>query len=97
MKMESIDFIQTQLGISKMINIKVLGSGCPNCKKLEALCQEVVTENNLEANIHKITDLNKFADFGVMMTPGLIVNDKVLSQGKIPTKSTLEHWIKEAE
>ena len=80
-----------------MIDIKVLGSGCPNCKKLEALCQEVVTENSLEANIDKITDLNKFADYGVMMTPGLIVNDKILSQGKIPTKSTLEHWIKEAE
>ena len=78
---------------SKMLNIKVVGSGCPNCQKLTALCSEVVAEKGLTAEINKITDLNKFADLGIMITPGLIVNDKVLSQGKIPTKSTLEHWL----
>jgi small redox-active disulfide protein 2 len=79
-----------------MKNIKVIGSGCPNCLKLEALCKEVVVENELEAVIEKITDVNKFADLGIMMTPGLMVNDKILSQGKIPTKSTLEHWLRES-
>ncbi|MGA8265585.1 MAG: thioredoxin family protein [Ignavibacteriaceae bacterium] len=78
-----------------MLNIKVVGSGCPNCQKLEALCKEVVSEGNIEADIQKVTDLNLFADLGIMMTPGLIVNNKVLSQGKIPTKNTLEHWLKE--
>mgnify|MGYP002635001467 CR=1 FL=1 len=78
-----------------MINIKVVGSGCPNCQKLEAQCKEVVTENNIEAEINKVTDINQFADLGVMMTPGLIVDGKVLSQGKIPTKSTLQHWLTE--
>ena len=77
-----------------MLNIKVVGTGCPNCIKLETLCQEVVSENNIEASIEKVTDLNKFADLGVIMTPGLIVNDQVISQGKIPTKSTLIHWLK---
>lgn len=76
-----------------MLNIKVVGSGCPNCQKLEALCKEVVNENNIEVNLEKVTDINRFADLGVMMTPGLIVNDKVLSQGKIPTKSTLIRWL----
>lgn len=76
------------------MNIKVLGSGCPNCLKLEKLCKEVVSENGIDAEIEKVTDINKFAEMGVMMTPGLIVNDKVLSQGKIPTKTTLEHWLK---
>jgi len=76
-----------------MLEIKVVGSGCPNCKKLEALCNEVVDENNLEAKIEKVTDFNQFGELGIMMTPGLIVNGKILSQGKIPTKSTLEHWI----
>lgn len=75
-----------------MLNVKVLGSGCPNCKKLEALCNEVISENNLEADVEKVTDMNKFADYGVMMTPGLVVNGKVLTQGKIPTNSTLENW-----
>jgi small redox-active disulfide protein 2 len=78
-----------------MLNIQVIGSGCPNCQKLAALCLEVVSENNLEAEIEKITDFDLFADLGIMMTPGLIVNGKVLSQGKIPTKSTLSHWIEE--
>jgi small redox-active disulfide protein 2 len=78
-----------------MLDIKVLGTGCPNCLRLENLCREVVSENNLEANIEKITDMNQFPDYGVFITPGLVVNGKVLSQGKIPVKSTLEHWLKE--
>ncbi|MFP4023770.1 MAG: thioredoxin family protein [Thiohalospira sp.] len=76
-----------------MLDIKILGTGCPNCIKLENLCREVVTEKNLEANIEKVTDMNKFMDYGVMLTPGLVVNGKVLSQGKIPVKNTLESWL----
>ncbi|MGM0504478.1 MAG: thioredoxin family protein, partial [Bacteroidota bacterium] len=44
----------------------------------------------------KVTEMDKFVDYGVMMTPGLVVNGKVLSQGKIPVKSTLENWLKSA-
>ena len=78
-----------------MMNIKVVGSGCPNCRKLEALCNEVITEQQLNAEIEKVTDMNSFAELGVFMTPGLIVNDNVISQGKIPAKSTLEHWLRD--
>lgn len=77
-----------------MLKIKVVGSGCPNCQKLEALCREVTTEQNINTDIEKVTNFNDFADLGIFRTPGLIVNDEVLSQGKIPTKSTLEHWLK---
>jgi small redox-active disulfide protein 2 len=77
-----------------MINIKVVGSGCPNCNKLEALCKEVVAEEGIEAQIEKITDFNKFTELGIFVTPGLLINDKVVSSGKIPTKSTLVNWIK---
>ena len=76
-----------------MLNIKVVGGGCANCQKLEQLCLEVVEENNILAEIEKITDLNKFADLGIMMTPGLILNNKVVSSGKLPTKETLSHWV----
>ncbi|MDZ7738071.1 MAG: thioredoxin family protein [Bacteroidales bacterium] len=76
-----------------MLDIKILGTGCPNCIKLENLCQEVVTEKNLEANIEKVRDFNKFGDYGVMLTPGLVVDGKVLSQGKIPVKASLEQWL----
>lgn len=78
-----------------MLDIKILGSGCANCIKLENLVKEVVSENKIPANIEKITDRDKFMDYGVMLTPGLVVNGKVVSSGKIPTKSTLEHWLKE--
>lgn len=76
-----------------MLDIKVLGTGCVNCIKLENLVKEVITENDLPANVEKITDSEKFMDYGVMITPGLVVNGKVLAMGKIPTKSTLEHWL----
>lgn len=80
-----------------MLDIKVLGSGCANCIKLENLVKEVVAENNLPANVEKITDGDKFMDYGVMLTPGLVVNRKVLAMGKMPTKSTLEHWLKDIQ
>lgn len=76
-----------------MLKVIVLGSGCPNCKKLEQLCYDVAAENNLDMNLEKITDFNKFADYGIMFTPGLVINGEVMSSGKIPTKSTLMHWM----
>lgn len=78
-----------------MLNIKVVGTGCPNCQKLESLCREVTNEQNIEANVEKVTEIKDFADLGIFKTPGLVVNDEVLIQGKIPTKSTLEHWLKD--
>lgn len=79
-----------------MLNIKVLGSGCPNCINLEKLCREVVAENGIEAEIEKVTDYKDIMSYGIMMTPGLVVNDKVVHSGKLPTKSTLTHWLMNA-
>jgi small redox-active disulfide protein 2 len=79
-----------------MIDIKVLGPGCPNCHKLEKLCKEVVFENNIEAKVEKITDISRFADYGLLMTPGLVVNEKLVSSGKIPSKPDVLNWISEA-
>jgi small redox-active disulfide protein 2 len=79
-----------------MLTIRIVGSGCQNCENLFQLCMNLAADNELEADIQKITNREKFTELGIWMTPGLIVNDKVLSQGKIPTKSTLEHWLLEA-
>jgi small redox-active disulfide protein 2 len=76
-----------------MLDIKVLGPGCANCVKLEGMVKEVIAQYELEAKVEKITDYNRYADFGVVLTPGLVVNGRVLSSGKIPTRSTLEHWL----
>ncbi len=79
-----------------MLNIKIVGSGCPNCQKLAKLCHDIIEENNIQAEIEKVTDVNKFADLGIMMTPGLLLNNKVFSSGKIPTKVVLTQWIMNA-
>ncbi len=76
-----------------MLNIKVLGSGCANCINLEKLCSEVVSENSIDAEIEKVTDYKEIMSYGIMSTPGLVVNGKVVLSGKLPTKSTLTHWL----
>ncbi len=76
-----------------MLNIKVLGPGCTNCINLERLCREVISENNIEAEIEKVTDYKDIMSYGIMSTPGLVVNGKVIHTGKLPTKSTLTHWL----
>jgi len=79
-----------------MVDVKIFGPGCSNCVKVETLVREVVKEHSLEATIEKVTDRNRFLDYGVVLTPGLWVNGKLLSSGKIPTKSTVEHWLLDA-
>lgn len=80
-----------------MLTIRIVGSGCKNCENLYQLCMNVAAENNFDADIQKITDKDKFTELGVWMTPALIVNGQILNQGKIPTKSTLEHWLLKAD
>jgi small redox-active disulfide protein 2 len=75
--------------------IKVYGSGCANCKRLEAMCMAVIQENNFDASIEKVTDLQEIMKTGILSTPGLEINGKMLSSGKLPTKSTLIHWIQD--
>ena len=76
-----------------MLNIKVLGPGCPNCIILANVCYELIEENHLEAKVEKLTTLNDFNKYSIMMTPALVVNGNLISQGKIPVKSTLQHWL----
>ena len=76
-----------------MIHIQVVGSGCPTCERLEALCREVVSESRIEANIEKITDINRFSELGVFLTPGLLINGKLVSSGKLPTKLDIAVWV----
>ena len=76
-----------------MLHIKVVGSGCMNCEKLAAMCQTVIIEKEIEGYVEKITNREKITELGIMMTPGLIINDKIVSSGKIPTQPTLEQWI----
>lgn len=78
-----------------MVEIKVLGTGCPRCSELEKMCYNVAAQNNIDADIQKITDLKQIMSFGVMQTPALVINGKVKLSGKLPTSETLLRWMQE--
>jgi small redox-active disulfide protein 2 len=78
-----------------MKNVKVLGSGCSKCKVLEQRLQALKTEHSLDFDLVKITDLNEIISYGIMMTPGLVINGVVKSVGTVPKDSQLLQWIKE--
>jgi small redox-active disulfide protein 2 len=76
-----------------MLTIKVLGSGCANCKKLEALTRKVVSEKGIEAEIVKVTDYAEIMKYPILSTPGLVVNEKLVSAGRIPAESEILSWL----
>jgi small redox-active disulfide protein 2 len=76
-----------------MLNIKILGSGCANCKKLEALARQAVEQLTVEAEVVKVTDYADIMAYGVMSTPGLVVNEKVVSSGRIPSLAEIAGFL----
>lgn len=77
------------------MEIKVLGTGCAKCKKLEQLTRETVAELGLEASIEKVEDIYKIMQYGVMSTPGLVVNGKVVLSGQLPKSAELKSLLSE--
>ena len=77
------------------MKIEILGTGCPKCKKLNELAEEAVNELNVSAEIIKLTDINKIIDYGVMVTPALVIDGDVKVAGKIPEKEGIKRWIEE--
>ncbi len=78
-----------------MKNIKILGSGCANCKRLEATTRKVVNALDIEAEIEKVTDYAEIMKYPILSTPGLVINEKLVSAGRIPTEEQIETWLKE--
>jgi small redox-active disulfide protein 2 len=79
-----------------MLNIKVLGSGCANCKRVEQIARKVVAEMALEAEVIKVTDYNDIMAYNILSTPGLVINEKVVSTGRIPTPAEVTTWLANA-
>lgn len=78
-----------------MTSVKVLGAGCSQCKVLHERLQALKSKYDLEFDLVKITDLNEIISYGIMATPGLVINGVVKSVGIIPKDSQLLQWLKE--
>lgn len=76
-----------------MISVKVLGPGCKKCQTLEAKVRELVTKNSIDAVVEKVTDIQEMMNYGIMMTPGLVINEQVKSFGIIPKDDQILKWL----
>jgi small redox-active disulfide protein 2 len=79
-----------------MLTIKVLGSGCANCKKVEANARQAVADLAIEAEIIKVTDYKDIMAYNVISTPGLVINEKLVCAGRIPTPAEVTTWLANA-
>jgi len=79
-----------------MLTIKILGPGCSNCKKLEAIAKQGVEMAGVQAEFIKITDYAEITKYPVLSTPGLVINEKVFSSGRIPAPAEVKTWIANA-
>ena len=79
-----------------MLNVKILGPGCSNCKRLEAVTRKVIGDLNLDAEVEEVTDIDEIMRYPILATPGLVVNEKVMSAGRIPSEAEVAAWLSEA-
>ena len=79
-----------------MLTIKVLGIGCPNCKKLEAVTRRALGQMGLEAQVEKVTDYAEIMKYPILSTPGLVVNEKLVCSGRIPGEAEITIWLANA-
>ncbi|RLD83195.1 MAG: thioredoxin family protein [Bacteroidetes bacterium] len=75
------------------MEIKVLGTGCPNCITLEKRVQRAVKESGVIANINKVEDIEKIMEYDVMSTPALVINEKVLVKGRVPSVDEIKELL----
>ena len=76
-----------------MLTVKILGSGCPNCKKVEETARLAAAGMGVEAEFLKVTDYGKILEYPILSTPGLVINEKVMCSGRIPTEAEVTSWL----
>jgi small redox-active disulfide protein 2 len=77
------------------MEIRILGPGCPRCGEVEKRTINVLAELNVGADVQKVTDIKKIAEYKIFSTPGLVINGKVKSSGRIPSQEEIKRWILE--
>ncbi|OIQ88361.1 hypothetical protein GALL_297600 [mine drainage metagenome] len=76
-----------------MIDVKILGTGCANCKATQKLVEDVIRARGLQASVDKVEDIASIMRFGVMSTPGVVVDGKVVHAGGVPSRAQVEQWL----
>jgi small redox-active disulfide protein 2 len=76
-----------------MLTVKVLGPGCANCKRVEQIARNEVAKLGVEATIEKVTDYGQIMGYGVMSTPGLVIDGRVMATGRIPSNQEVADWL----
>ena len=79
-----------------MLTIKILGPGCANCKRLEEIARKCAADLGVEAEFVKVSDYKDILAYDILSTPGLVINEKVVSSGRIPAPAAVAAWIAEA-
>ena len=75
-----------------MTNIKILGTGCANCKATQKLVEDVVKAKAVQAQVEKVEDIPSIMKYGVMSTPGVVIDGKVVHAGGVPSRAQVEQW-----
>ncbi len=76
-----------------MIHVKILGTGCANCKSTQKIVEDVIAARGLQANVEKVEDIASIMRYGVMSTPGVVVDEKVVHAGGVPSRAQVEQWL----
>lgn len=79
------------------MQVKILGTGCPNCQRLERVAREAAQEAGIQAEFVKVTDIKDIMAYPILGTPGLVINEVLKSSGRIPRKEEIIAWLKEAQ
>jgi small redox-active disulfide protein 2 len=76
-----------------MIEIKILGTGCAKCNRLEQLTREAVAESGIEARVLHVTEIDKIFEYPIAITPALVINEEVKTSGNLPRKAQIVEWL----
>jgi small redox-active disulfide protein 2 len=79
-----------------MLTVKILGPGCPNCKKVEVVARQAAANMSMEAEFVKVSDYSEIMKYPILSTPGLVINEKLVCAGRIPTPAEVSTWLADA-